>query len=168
MRTKIKTLSAAAPRRMPGLIRYLLVLLPWIWICGIFAEWLTAIYGKILYAIPVLKITYSLVCHQLKERLITGSGFETMVCARCTGIYTGAALFSIIFLFFSPGPGIKTKHLLLSALPLCADVLCHSLNIYPYSKIISFSTGFLLGSAGFSYLYNSLNEIFSDSDNGVK
>jgi len=153
---------------MPRFVKLILFLITILWLAGIFSEWLTRINGDILYAVPILRYTYSLVCHQIKDRLISRGGFETMVCARCTGIYTGAAFSSAILLFLNFKKRPEIKYLFISAIPLVLDVFLHTLGVYHYSKSIAFMTGLLLGSVGFLYLYEALNRLFIDIKNGIK
>jgi len=45
------------------------------------------------------------------------------------------------------------------------DITAYSTGIYHYSKLIAFITGFLLGSAAFSYFYNGLIQLFIEIKN---
>jgi hypothetical protein len=45
---------------------------------------------------------------------------------------------------------------------MISDVILYSLNIYHYSKLMAFSSGFLLGSVGFIYLYEGLNNLIRE------
>ena len=83
----------------------------------------------------------SVVCHQRPERSFQLLGLQLPVCARCLGIYAGAALISVIVAarpdFSPPLPCGGTRHrapagdgrasartvLLLSALPAAATLL---------------------------------------------
>ncbi len=81
----------------------------------------------------------------------------SMVCARCTGIYMGAFASSILFFFVSIKKELSIKYLFLFSVPLIVDIILYSIGIYHYSKVMALITGLLLGSAGFFYLYNGLN-----------
>lgn len=143
-------------KRSYSLILFFLFL---IWFLGIFIEWFTKIDEHFVFALPYLQKTYSLVCHQEKNKLLLFGGIETLTCARCTGIYLGLLLSSLLVLFKLPEGKPHIKILLVAAAPMIADVLLTSLNIYAYSKLIAFFTGLLLGSIGFFYLYAGLNKL---------
>jgi uncharacterized membrane protein len=129
---------------------------------GIFSEWLLPVFNNVLLAIPFLQKTYSLVCHQFNERSISSGNFETLVCARCVGIYLGLLLSSFVFLFRTQKETPDIKYLFIMAIPLLADVILHSFNVYNYSRTIAFCTGLLLGSTGFLYLYGALNNLINE------
>jgi uncharacterized membrane protein len=131
-----------------------------LWSSGIFAEWLIIIDEHLLILLPHFHKTYSLVCHQDKAKLIIGGHAETLVCARCTGIYLGTLFTSFIFLFKKNIGQVKIKFLFIASFPMLIDVLLSSLNVYHYSKLLAFLTGSLLGSVGFFYLYNGLKNLF--------
>lgn len=68
-----------------------------------------------------------------------------LVCARCAGIYTGALLGTISCLLVSIN-FLKRRIIILSALPLLFDVILVNLEVYPYSKLLSFLSGLIFGS----------------------
>jgi len=133
-----------------------------IWCVGIFIEWFIKFDERLLFLLPNLQKAYSLVCHQDKSKLILFNHVATLTCARCTGIYLGLLLMSLILLFNEPKRKLAIKLLFVSALPMLCDVLLYSMNIYSYSKPIAFSTGFLLGSVGFLYLYAGLKKLIQE------
>lgn len=143
-------------KRSYSLILFFLFL---IWFLGIFIEWFIKIDQHFVFALPYLQKTYSLVCHQEKNKLLLFGGIETLTCARCTGIYLGLLLSSLLVLFRLPKWKLSINILLIAAAPMIADVLLTSLNIYAYSKLIAFFTGLLLGSFGFFYLYAGLSNL---------
>jgi len=143
-------------KRSYSLILFFLLLF---WCLGIFIEWLIKIDAHFVFALPYLQKTYSLVCHQDKSKLLFLDGAGTLTCARCTGIYLGLFVSSVLVLFKIPGWQLNIKILLIASVPMIIDVLLTTLNIYFYSKLIAFFTGLLLGSVGFFYLYNGLNNL---------
>lgn len=143
-------------KRSYSLILFFLFL---IWFLGIFIEWFIKIDQHFVFALPYLQKTYSLVCHQEKNKLLLFGGIETLTCARCTGIYLGLLVSSLLVLFRLPKWKLNINILLIAAAPMIADVLLTSLNIYAYSKLIAFFTGLLLGSFGFFYLYAGFNNL---------
>jgi uncharacterized membrane protein len=143
-------------KRSHCLIIFFLLL---IWTLGIFIEWFTKIDEHFILVFPYLQKTYSLVCHQEKNKLLLLDGAETLACARCTGIYLGLLLSSFFVLIKLLKWKLHVNILYITAVPMILDVLLTSLNIYAYSKLIAFSTGLLLGSTGFFYLYAGLNNL---------
>ncbi len=145
--------------------RAILFLVILIWFTGIFTEWFIKYDEHLLIALPFLKKSYSLVCHQQPAKLILFDGGETLTCARCTGIYAGALISAFVFLFSSKLklPGIK--FLFIPVIFMLADIFLYSVHIYSYSKNIAFITGLLLGSAGFFYLYAGLKNLIIEIKN---
>ena len=143
-------------------IKLLIAFVTLIWCMGIFSEWIIPFNNKATFTIPFLHQTYSLVCHQQKAKLITEGNYETMVCARCTGIYLGSFVSSIVLLFLNFKRKLSFSFLLILSVPMIFDVFLSSLNVYDYSKVIAFSTGLLFGSIGFLYLYNGLRQLFTE------
>ena len=145
--------------------KYILFMVLLIWCAGIFLEWLVKVDDHLLYALPFLQKSYSLVCHQQKAKLLTFDYGETLTCARCTGIYIGLLFTSMIVLFREPKGKLSVKFIFIAAVPMITDVILYSLNFYHYSKIVAFITGFLLGSVGFLYLYAGLNNLILELKN---
>jgi len=132
-----------------------------IWCAGIFSPVLFRTAQSNLFSDLYLPRIYSLVCHRdaLKSFFIEGNKLE--VCARCTGIYAGALIFSIVALV--RGFRMRTKKLLYAAIVLmAADVFSYSVGIYGYSKWIAFITGLILGSVSILYIFAGIEEYFSE------
>ena len=76
-------------------IRPILVLAPVLWIAAVFGAFVIA--SRTSAAMPLYALSAavyevgSLVCHQLSNRSFHLSGAQMPVCARCTGLYVGAA-----------------------------------------------------------------------------
>ena len=104
----------------------------------------------ILY--PLLKQFYSSVCHQIGYKTIQFNGINFLVCARCSGIYFGGLIASILFLFPPKSHSLKIKYLFIAAVPMLVDVGLYSTGIYEYSKIIALSSGLLFGFVAVSIL----------------
>ncbi len=155
-------------------IKILLTLLTIIWFAGIFFNpLLTHSFGAgsklSLFGRNEIGTTffftdkiYSLVCHQDNAKSFFIGGHKLEVCARCTGIYMGAVLFSIAALFFNRLRPRDKKWLLYSMIPMAADVILYSIGIYNYSKWIAFSTGLILGSISILYIFTGIEEYFFD------
>ena len=140
-------------------IKIVLFLLLFIWCIGFAAEFILPVFDKVIYLLPFLKKNYSLLCHQDHLKLISCGSYETLVCARCAGIYIGALFASFINLFLRKSPSIGRNLLFFSSIPMLSDVLATTLKFYNYSKIAAFLTGILFGIISFSYFYSALLEL---------
>ena len=137
-------------------LRIFLFILIAIWLFGIFIEFFIPLQKNLAYLFPFLDNIYSTVCHQKTEKLLAITGGNTLVCARCTGIYLGGFISSFILLFISK---IKLKDgrlIIAASIPMVVDVILYSIGLYKYSKTIALFTGLLLGSIGIAYIYNGL------------
>ncbi len=140
-------------------LRILLFLLILIWVVGILSEFFASKFPAVANVFPFIKNAYSLVCHQQNEKLIYFGNYETLVCARCFGIYLGFLASSFIFILINIKPRLTLKILIIAAIPMIIDVVATSFGIYSYSKPVAWITGFLLGSVGFLYFYKSLIQL---------
>ena len=111
---------------------------------------------------PILKRIYGTVCHQRIEKTFFLDGSRLLVCARCTGIYTGALIFSLLSIFFFKRLSFGIKLLYAAMLPIFLDVVFTTLGIYPYTKIIAFITGLFFGSVVFLYILAAIENNFVD------
>lgn len=102
---------------------------------------------------------FGFVCHQQDDKLLTIFGIKTMVCARCTGIYFGMFVGSIYILFFNVIK-IKIKIFIFALLPILFDVIFIEINLYAYSKLIAFLTGFIFGVMLFLFLSTVINSFY--------
>lgn len=147
---------------MPLWIRLLIVFTLLLWVAGIFLEWIIPLVPNSVLALPILQNAYSHVCHQQSHKLLGESVYHSLVCARCSGIYLGFFLVSIISLIWKLPSEPHVKYFLFAMLPMIADVILYSIDIYSYSKILALFTGLLLGSTGFLYFYSALNRLFQE------
>ncbi|MFA7420751.1 MAG: DUF2085 domain-containing protein [Melioribacteraceae bacterium] len=147
---------------MPLWIRLLIVFTLLFWVAGIFLEWIIPLVPNSVLALPILQNAYSHVCHQQSHKLLGESVYHSLVCARCSGIYLGFFLVSIISLIWKLPSEPRVKYFLFAMLPMVADVFLYSIGIYSYSKILALFTGLLLGSTGFLYFYSALNKLFQE------
>ena len=92
----------------------------------------------------------SLVCHQLPERSFYWGAVQFAVCARCTGIYLGAALAATGAAASGPariasfGPHVRTL-LLAGAAPTAVTVLAEWLGAWTPSHAVRLVAGLPLG-----------------------
>ncbi len=142
--------------------RILLFLLLTLWLLGVFYEWALTKNNFPGIAYPIVKRTYSLVCHQDSNKLIEFHNHKTLVCSRCTGIYVGAFLISFILLFNVRVILPNLKFFITIILITLFDVLATTFGLYHYYKNIAFVTGLLLGSTGFLYFYFGLKQLIDE------
>ncbi len=109
---------------------------------------------------PLLKHAYSDVCHQLPSKTFVIAGHPLLVCARCTGIYSGALLISFVSLFFLKNLNIGIKLLYAALVPVLLDVILSTAKIYIYSKYLAFATGLFFGSVVFIYILAAVENNF--------
>lgn len=143
-------------------IRLLIALILLLWTAGIFSSCLVSLNDYIIAFYPFFKKTYSLVCHQESSKLIVNVCGNSLVCARCAGIYSGLLTTSIIFIFHPLKNIPDIKLLLFSSIPMLLDVLLTTIHIYPYFKTLAFLTGILFGSILFLYFYRGLILLFEE------
>lgn len=117
-------------------------------------------FSNFFFLFPLLQIMYSPVCHQELQKLICNEIGCTFLCARCTGIYAGVFIFSLILLLKTNVPVYKIKYLFIAGIPIIADVIASSIGIYSYSRLTAFITGTIFGSAAFYYFYIGIQNWF--------
>ena len=108
-----------------------------------------------------LKKMYSRVCHQENGKCIIIANDSMLVCARCAGIYFGALITGLLFLFRSI-PSLKIKVLIISSIPLLLDVCFTFLGVYKYSQTIAAITGLAFGGVVYLFLLSELENLFSN------
>lgn len=145
-------------------IRIALFCLLTIWIIGFLSPCLEINFLLPFY--PFQKIIYSNVCHQNPIKSFACNNVPFLVCARCSGIYFGAFISSLILIFYKHQFNLKTKYLYLLSIPMIVDVTLLTFNIYNYNKFASAFTGFLFGSAVFVYILGGIeNLLFTEQKN---
>lgn len=141
----------------------ILFLLISIWCIGIIWNLLSYYFPSLLVLKPLLHHNYSLVCHTESNKLYEFFGFTTLTCSRCTGLYFGAFISSLLLLIGFER-SISTKLLFILSLPMFVDVLLYSIGIYTYSQNVALLTGLFLGFGGFIYIRNSISEIMTKKE----
>jgi uncharacterized membrane protein len=82
-----------------------------------------------------------------------------MVCARCTGIYFGAMIASLLNLL-PVSVSISKRFLIYSALPMIIDVIMLNAEIYHYNKLVAFITGNIFGASVFIFIFEIIKDYF--------
>lgn len=133
-----------------------------IWFFGIFIEWGIPYLEELVFLNLLADRSYSLVCHQDAEKLVTSDLYSSKVCARCTGIYAGAVLTIALLAFIKYKEKIEIRYLIAASVPIFIDVLLYNSGIYDYSKPIAFFTGLLFGSTGFFYIASGIEKFINE------
>ena len=131
----------------------------------IFSEFWIRYIPQIAYALPFLHQGYSTICHQQQEKLLSlGGSAMTLLCSRCTGIYTGGIFASVLLFWVNIKKTPHIRWLFVASIPMVIDVVLSSVGLYEYSKTGAFLTGFLLGSVGFFYFYKPLENLIFNKE----
>ena len=106
--------------------------------------------------------SFSYVCHQLPERSYFIGGHKLAVCSRCTGLYAGFALATILYplvrsLRQTEAP--PRKWLFLAAAPLAVDFSLTFLGIWENTHSSRLITGALLGAVSVFYVMPGLVDL---------
>ena len=132
------------------------------WLAAASSGWTALIVTAPLVPMPAALVAYVLggmVCHQLPERSFHMAGHQLAVCARCTGIYTGAAVclcWQWVRLSRACGPSHGTlpadvramrRWLAGGALPTIATVALEQLGLWQPSNLVRATAGVPLGVA---------------------
>ena len=86
------------------------------------------------------------ICHQRPERSFFFWGHPLAVCHRCTGIYLGLFIGSLIKNdFMHRSPGIRRTWILTAMTPLLLDLILQWIGIWKGTGFVRFSTGLIFG-----------------------
>jgi uncharacterized membrane protein len=117
--------------------------------------------GHPFWGLSIYK-AFSYVCHQIPERSFFIAGHQFAVCARCTGIYTGFTVATVLYplvrsLRQSEAP--PRKWLFIAAAPLAIDFAVGYLGVWNNTHSSRFATGTLLGAAAVFYVMPGLMDL---------
>lgn len=106
--------------------------------------------------------TFSHLCHQLPERSFFIEGHPFAVCARCTGIYAGFAVATVLYpvarsLRQTEAPA--RKWLFIAAAPLAIDFAIEFFGVSHNTHSSRLSTGALLGAVAVFYIMPGLLDL---------
>ena len=113
--------------------------------------WALTIYGA-----------FSHVCHQIPERSFFIFGHQFAVCARCTGLYAGFTVATVLY------PMVRSlrqteapprKWLFIAAAPLAIDFAVGYFGIWENTHSSRFATGALLGAVSVFYVMPGLMDL---------
>lgn len=109
-------------------------------------------------------VVFSNVCHQMPDRSFILAGFPLAICHRCSGIYLGLILGSLIKIpFFHRAAGIRRIWIVAATLPLILDVALPFTGIGAGHAVSRFLTGLLFGTMLSSLLLQGILELLTDS-----
>src|SRR5882724_8179404 len=105
---------------------------------------------------------FSYVCHQIPERSFFIAGHQFAVCARCTGLYAGFTVATVVYpivrsLRQTEAPA--RKWLFLAAAPLAIDFAVGYFGIWENTHSSRFVTGALLGAVAVFYVMPGLMDL---------
>lgn len=114
--------------------------------------WILAI-GAVLWVAALLLIPEPLfpigtfICHQRPERSFFVHGHQLPVCARCTGLYVGAAVAAPIALIAATSAAVRRARgvLLAAALPTLVTWTLEAAHLAPFSNVARFGAAVPLG-----------------------
>lgn len=90
----------------------------------------------------------SFICHQRPERSFHIDAAQLPVCARCLGIYAGAAIGSASRLVPGPDPAFRPRTVLvLGLLPTLTTILLEVSGVWPVGNLLRGAAGIPLGLA---------------------
>lgn len=138
-------------------LKLIFTLLTFLWTLGIFSPCLFKRENLLTY--HILKMVYSPVCHQNPEKSFSCNHLYFLVCARCTGIYFGALVVSLLNLL-PVSVSVSKRFLLFSAFPMLIDVIFINLGLYQYNKVIAFVTGNIFGASVFIFIFEVVKDYF--------
>jgi uncharacterized membrane protein len=107
---------------------------------------------------------FSYVCHQIPERSFHLAGHQFAVCSRCTGLYSGFAIATLVYPLARSLKRIDTPRriwLILSAVPLLIDFSLTYFSVWSNTHATRFATGALLGAVAAFYVMPGLVELSS-------
>ncbi|HEX6291330.1 MAG TPA: DUF2085 domain-containing protein [Herpetosiphonaceae bacterium] len=121
--SRVERWGGALLRRWPLLLSGALAIyagLPWL--SPLLRSWGYERLGRMIFGL------YRSFCHQLPERSFFVVGYQVCYCHRCTALYTGLLIMSLIYSVRRWRSTISHRLLLLLTLPIVVDGLWHMLN----------------------------------------
>ena len=105
---------------------------------------------------------FTYVCHQIPERSFFIAEHQFAVCARCTGLYAGFTLATLVYPLVRSLREIEAparKWLFIAAAPLAIDFTVGFLGIWNNTHSSRFATGTLLGAVAVFYVMPGLIDL---------
>lgn len=114
------------------------------------------------FAAGALYQAFSRVCHQIPARSFYIAGYPVAVCARCSGLYVGAAIGALAYPFFRPLKNIETPNrtvLFAAAAPTVIDFSLGFFGIWANTHTSRFLTASILGIVSAFYIVPGLVDL---------
>ncbi|MFW5872945.1 MAG: DUF2085 domain-containing protein [bacterium] len=108
---------------------------------------------------------FSIICHQKEDRTFQINGQQMPVCHRCLGIYLGALLGVVGFLFYR---NMKLSYFLISMLPMALDGGTQLVGLRESNSIIRLATGGIAGTACALFIIPSMFQLMNDYEKFLK
>jgi uncharacterized membrane protein len=106
---------------------------------------------------------FSRLCHQIPERSFCIFGMHLAVCHRCTGIYIGLLLGSLININWTGLSARRYRNILIAALALLSlDALLPFAGLWQNTPSSRFLTGLFFGAIASQIFMRSIAEIFHE------
>ena len=105
---------------------------------------------------------FALVCHQRPERSFVVSGAPVAVCARCLGIYIGAA----IGLLLRTSRQLALRSLIVAAAINLIDAMAEFAGLHGNWMLVRFGLGMMLGAAGAMLIASSMPQNLPPAEAG--
>jgi len=117
--------------------------------------------GHAFWGLTIFR-AFSFVCHQIPERSFFIAGHPFAVCSRCTGIYAGFTIATLMYplvrsLRQTEAP--PRKWLFIAVVPLAIDFALGFFDIWANTHSSRFATGALLGAVSVFYVMPGLMEL---------
>jgi len=100
------------------------------------------------FSAGLIYLFFSRICHQIPERSFFIFGKQLAVCSRCTGLYFGFLLGTILYPFLSSWYRFRIparKYLFMAGIPMAIDIFVRTFHIAENSFTSRFITGLILG-----------------------
>ena len=147
--------------RPPGRLYVIYLLALSVWMSMILmAPLLASIPGLAPMSGPIYSV-FSWACHQDPRRCLTIWGRPMAVCARCTFIYLGVLVASLLYPVVGSPPVPRARFLFIAALPLCVDGGTQLLGLRSSTTSIRALTGLLFGMALAFYVAPQVEDALS-------
>lgn len=112
-------------------------------------------------AASVLYLSFSRICHQIPDRSFFLCGHTLPVCQRCSGIYLGLFLGSLIGnRFIHRSAQIRRFWILAACVPMSLDVLFSYVGVWHGTGLMRFVTGLWFGGLLSTVLVRGLTELW--------
>ncbi len=126
------------------------------------AVWLWVV--AVVFAPAVVFPIGHFICHQRPERSFFFHGHQLAVCARCTGLYLGAALAAPLAISLAvPLTGARARGILaLAAIPTALTWVLEFAGLVPFSNLSRFLAGLPLGCVAAWLVFSVVTDRASD------